>query len=81
MPTRNQWATLETTTRIARHGVRFWWALALAVCFASPVGPHLRIEQRIDGACIYAGSRGVLAPAFVPGCPLLAWLDARGMMR
>ena len=75
--TRRQWAALETITRLTRHGVRVWWVLALAAFLASPIGPHLRIEQRVDGACVYAGSRGAQPPAIVPGCPLLAWLEAR----
>lgn len=76
MLTRDQWGALETSARIARHVCRFWWALALAALIASPIGPHLLIEQRFDGACIYAGSRGVNPPALIPGCPLLAWLEA-----
>ncbi|MDJ0685158.1 MAG: hypothetical protein QNJ84_10680 [Alphaproteobacteria bacterium] len=77
MLTRKQWGRTERFCRIARHLCRGWPALALLAFVASPIGPHLRIEQRYDGTCLYAGSRGVISPAVHFPCPLLAWLDTR----
>ena len=62
------------------------WKLALVIAFfASPIGPHLRWEytyrdaygQRAYTGCTYLGSRGFIIPDSVPGCPFMAFLDAR----
>ena len=63
--------------------------IAAALLLLSPVGPHLRWEyQYTESAgtrfymrCSYLGSRGLIAPAIVDNCPLLAWLDTRETRR
>ena len=61
-----------------------WPLLLIAAFFLSPVGPHLLWEYHYRGSrdvrfnCSYIGSRGLVHPGYVEGCPYIAWLDARG---
>ena len=67
--------------------LRAWPLILVAAFFLSPVGPHLlweyhyrdSREYRFD--CSYIGSRGLIHPGYVEGCPYIAWLDARGRGR
>ena len=73
---RKTWNLLEKSARLAAIGCRRWYVLAVLAFVASPIGPHLRIEQSGSGFCSYAGSRGVLEQILLPTCPVLAWLDS-----
>jgi len=84
---------LKNTLGVAAAGLRLGSGIAqyapliaLALLFLPPEGPHLRWEyQYTENAgtrfymrCSYLGSRGLIAPAIVDHCPLLAWLEAQG---
>lgn len=72
--------------------VRRWTLVLVIAFFASPVGPHVRIQyvytepfgssgQRHYRSCLYLGSRGFIRPAVEPDCPIIAFLDAREARR
>lgn len=61
-----------------------WPLLVVVAFFYFKEGPHLRVTSTYQGSrdypryisCTYLGSRG-LVPGFVPGCPIVAWIDTR----
>ena len=77
MVTRAQWGVLEGTFRLLSLLCRGWVVLAAAIILASPVGPHLRIDDVYGRHCTYLGSRGIVQVRSVPGCPMLIWHDRR----
>lgn len=75
--------------RLLRGASGYWFLILLGVFFASPIGPHLRIEYSFRQAgdyrsyisCSYLGSRGLITPGYIEGCPVFAWIDARPWVR
>ena len=63
--------------------LKAWPLLLVAAFFVSSVGPHLLWAYQYRGShevrfnCAYIGSRGLIHPGYVEGCPYIAWLDAR----
>lgn len=65
------------------HTLKTWPLILIVFFFLSPIGPHLLWEYEYLGSrefrvnCTYIGSRGLIDPGYVEGCPYIAWLDAR----
>lgn len=78
---------LAGIARITSHLLDYWKLAFIAAFFLSPVGPHMRWEytyrdtygHRTYVSCTYLGSRGFITPDYLDDCPMIAWLDARGL--
>lgn len=65
--------------------VNYWPVVLITAFFLSPVGPHLlwtyhyrdAFGHRTYTSCTYIGSRGLMTPRYMSGCPVVVWLDTR----
>ena len=77
-------SSLSSLSRLLAWVLNRWPLIAMAAFFYFEEGPHLRVAYTYQGSsdnpryisCTYLGSRGFV-PGYVPGCPVVAWMNAR----
>ncbi|MEM7220027.1 MAG: hypothetical protein AAF515_16795 [Pseudomonadota bacterium] len=78
-------ASLRGVAALVKTLAKAWPLALIAVCFLSPISPHLRWSYtytdvgsyRVYRDCAYLGVTGEIFPDYSETCPLIALIDRR----